>query len=58
MASGHNRLSEIAERNTPLPFKISAKLSPRDWYPELPEQSYNPLPFSTKFDEIIELCLH
>lgn len=55
MASGHNRLSEIAEHNSLLPGKVSATVSPRECYPELPHQYENPLPFSTKFDEIIKL---
>jgi hypothetical protein len=55
MASGHNRSSEVAECNSSLSSKIAAIVSLKERYPELPDLSDNPRPFSTKVDEMNKL---
>jgi len=46
MATGHNRVSVVAEHSSCLPCKIAAIVSPREGCPESPDVSDNPLPYS------------
>ena len=46
MATGHKNSSEAAERNSSLPCKTAAPVSPSEGYPELPDLSDNSLLFS------------
>jgi hypothetical protein len=48
MATGHNRFSVLAEHSLFFPCKITTTVSPREGYPELPDLSDNPLPYSIK----------
>jgi hypothetical protein len=48
MAAGHKRFSVLAEHSLAFPCKIAATVSPREGYPELPDLSDNPFPYSIK----------
>jgi hypothetical protein len=46
MATGHNSFSVVAELNSAVPCKIAEPVPPREVYPELPDLSDNPRPYS------------